>query len=316
MATYLTWRWIFFINIPIGLAGIALVTRFIGPLGEQRPGPLDLIGFITSGLALTGLMIGLELAGHPEIDARLTLSLLISGSLIAVLALRHSLHRPAPLIDIRLFRIPTFAICVGAGSLFRLGVGAFPYLLPLLLQIGFGMTAFGSGLLTFASGSGALVMKLCARRVLARWGFRPILVVNGLGAAAYLSVCALLSPATPEAVILLILLLGGFTQALQFTAINALTFADIPPARMSAATSLHSMIQQISLGMGVALAATVLHASALWRGAGAGALIAADFRPAFWIIGMLSLIAAGIYLWLSPSAGADLGGPQPVRRHA
>lgn len=306
LTTYVSWRWIFFINVPIGILGIVLASRYIEDHRESDVPPLDGWGFATSGLALTCLMAGFECLGRDGLGWHWPLGLLTLGGVIGAVAVRHSQGYPRPLLDLSLLRVPTFRASVLGGAMFRVCVGATPFLLPLLLQEGFGMTAFASGLLTFAAAAGALAMKLTARPLLRRFGFRRVLVVNAAISAASMAVCAFFKPGTPLTWILLPLLVGGFFRSLQFTALNTLAFADLPPKRMSAATSLSSMAQQVSLGLGVASGALLLHAVVALRGG--GALVAEDFAPAFWIIAAVGLGSMPVFMRLSPDAGAEMSG--------
>ena len=175
------------------------------------------------------------------------------------------------MLDLRLLQVRTFRASVMGGFLFRMGIGALPFLLPLLLQAGFGLSAFESGQLTFAAALGALSMKLVAKPILRRHGFRRVLLINAALSAVSLGAIALFRPDTPHAVILAVLLIGGFFRSLQFTSINTLGYADIEPQRMSRATSFASMAQQLSLSAGVATGAILLHLTMAARGGGAHA---------------------------------------------
>jgi Na+/melibiose symporter-like transporter len=220
-----------------------------------------------------------------------------------------------PILDLRLFRIPTFRAAILGGSLFRIGIGAAPFLLPLLLQLGFGLNAFQSGMLTFASAVGALVMKFSAKPILQRFGFRSVMTANALIAAAFMTVPALFSPSTPTVIMFAALLVGGFFRSLQFTAVNALGYADIDDARMSRATSLASVMQQLSLSLGVSVAALGLEGILAARGG--VTLEAGDFPLAFLMIGAISALSIVIFARLAPDAGEEVSGhstprPDPV----
>ena len=178
-----------------------------------------------------------------------TLSLFLGGAAAALLYVAHSRRIANPIIDLSLFRMPHLPVSMIGGLLFRIGVGATPFLLPLLLQLGFGLTPFQSGSITFAAAVGAIAMKFAAPPMLRRFGFRNVLVVNALIAAVFVALPAAFTPATPIWLITVLLLVGGFFRSLQFTSINALNFADVPPARMSRATTLTSVAQQLSLSL-------------------------------------------------------------------
>jgi EmrB/QacA subfamily drug resistance transporter len=311
ITTFASWHWIFFLNVPIGVLGIFLVQRYIENYREEQQAPLDWRGFVLTGLALACLMYGLELVGRVESNPLQTVGFLVAGVAIGVLAVRHALTHEKPLVDLALLRIPTFAATVFGGSLFRIGVGAIPFLVPLMLQEAFGMSAFNSGLLTFAAAAGSMTMKLSGGPILKRFGFRTVLVVNGAISAVFMMTCALFTPATPTVTIFVLLLAGGFFRSLEFTSLNTLAFADVSKPKMSAATSLSSMVQQVSLGTGVALGAILLHISLSWRHAAHGPLATGDFQVAFVAIGLISIAAVALFLRLAVDAGCEVSGHRP-----
>jgi EmrB/QacA subfamily drug resistance transporter len=320
IVTYASWRWIFFLNVPIGILGLVLVSILIENYKEPETPPFDLVGFVLSAVALVGTMSGFEAIGRGGVPLAFALVLVVVGLLAVVLYLRHASRHDNPILDLLLFRVPSFAIAVGGGSLFRIGIGALPFLLPLLLQLGFGMSAFASGMLTFASAVGALAMKFTARPILRRYGFRKVMIANALISAAFLLSYATFRPGMPSTVILVLLLAGGFFRSLQFTSTNTLAFADVPPTRISRATSMTSTAQQLSVSIGVALGATLLNLTLLWRGT--SELTSTDFWPAFVTIALISGASVFVYARLAPDAGAEISGrvliasPQPQPRAA
>jgi EmrB/QacA subfamily drug resistance transporter len=311
ITSFVSWRWIFFLNVPIGVLGMVLATLHIQNLREADPPPLDWLGFALTSTALTCLIYGLELAGQDRANAQMAGTLIGLGLATGVLAVFHARRHPHPLVDLSLLRIPSFAMNVVGGSLFRIGVGALPLLLPLMLQVGFGMSAFLSGMLALASSVGALAMKASARPILRGLGFRTVLVGNGLISAALIFGNGMFTPATPLAIILVVLLAGGFFRSLQFTSLNTLAYADIPVAKMSAATSFSGMVQQVALGTGVAFGAILLHATLAWRGDAGGALTGMDFRIAYGAVSAVSAAAALCFLRLDRHAGSDVSGHRP-----
>ncbi|MBV8653640.1 MAG: DHA2 family efflux MFS transporter permease subunit [Alphaproteobacteria bacterium] len=306
IVTYASWRWIFFLNVPIGVLGLVLVSILIENYKEEKCPPLDISGFLLSGLALAGLMLGFETAGREGVPLSAVAMLLAVGAIALVLYIRHAGRHPHPILDLLLFRIPSFAISVGAGTLFRIGVGALPFLLPLTFQIGFGMSAFTSGLLTFMSAVGALAMKITARPILRRFGFRTCLVGNALISAAFMLTYAAFRPGTPNSIILVLLLIGGFSRSLQFTGLNTLAYADVPPNRMSRATSLSSTAQQLSQSIGVATGAVLLHLTLFWRGS--ETLSSADFWPSFVVVSVMVAWSSWFFTKLPEDAGAEVSG--------
>jgi EmrB/QacA subfamily drug resistance transporter len=308
ITTYLSWRWIFWINVPIGIAGIALALMLIEAVREEHVPPFDWRGFALVGAGLAGVMMGFEAVGRDLLPAPAVGALIAAGAAALILYVLHARRRADPVLDLALLGTPTFRAAVLGGFLFRVGVGAIPFLLPLLLQAGFGMNPLQSGLTTFAAAIGAITMKFSAKRMLRRFGFRPVLVVNALISAASIAACALFEAATPSAVIVAVLLIGGFFRSLEFTSINALAYSDVPRERMSRATSFASVGQQLSLSIGVGLGALILHVVVAARGAEHAA--AGDFAPAFLIVASVSALAALIFWRLPADAGAEVSGRQ------
>src|SRR5579885_9049 len=310
IVTYASWRWIFLINVPIGILGVALVTIYLSDFREEGVFPLDLQGFLLTGLGLAGLMFGIETIGRGMLPVWVVAGALVSGTMCLTLYVFHSRRVSNPIVDLSLMRIPTFAEATVSGSLARMGIGALPFLLAMLLQIVFGLTPFGSGMITFASAAGALLMKPTAAPIIRRWGFRRVLVGNGLISGLILMTYALFRPSTPYIVIILTLFIGGFFRSLQFTCLGTLTYADVPPSMMSSASTLASMAQQLSLSFGVTTAAIMLHLSLHLRGA--RTLETRDFIAAFILTGVLALISALLFLRLSSDAGWELSGHEQI----
>jgi EmrB/QacA subfamily drug resistance transporter len=306
IVTYASWRWIFLMNVPIGILGVALVTIYITDIREELVFPLDVQGFLLTSLGLAGLMFGIETIGRGMLPASIVMSTVAAGGICAGLYIVHSRRISNPIVDLGLMRIRTFAAAQVSGSLGRMGIGALPFLLAMLLQLVFGLTPFGSGMITFASAAGALMMKATAAPIIRRWGFRRVLVGNGVVSSFMLMLYALFRPSTPYLVIILTLLIGGFFRSLQFTSLGTLTYADVPPSMMSSASTLASMVQQLSLSLGVSIAAMLLHLSLHLRGA--HVLTTRDFVAAFIVTGVLSLISALLFLRLPSDAGWELSG--------
>lgn len=304
ISTVFSWRWIFWINIPIGLLGVYLATRFIENFREADVPPLDVKGFFLSGLGLAGLAFGFTVIGQPLFPPAFVFGLLTVGAIACTLYVRHALTIDAPLLDLRLLKIDTFFANIVGGFLFRIGVGATPFLLPLLLQLGFGMTALQSGLLTFATAVGAIAMKTTAAPIIRRFGYKQVLVWNAVISSAFVAAAALFTAATPGAVILAVLLVGGFFRSLQFTAVNSIAYADIEEQDMSKATSFASVAQQLSMSAGVAVGAFVLEFERLGRET--HEVVASDFIPAFLSVAAIAASSALIFARLPKNAGSSL----------
>ena len=306
LVTYADWRWIFVINVPIGVLGIALVTMYVDDIRAARPGRLDWVGLILSGTALTGITFGSEMLGRGVAPVWAIALCLSVGFAAGWAYLRHARIRPDPLLDLSLLRIPTFAISVLAGTLFRIGVGAIPFLLPMMFQLGFGNTAAQSGLITFASAIGAVAMKPAAQGALRAFGFRSTLLWNAIACAIGVGFCAAFRPSWPLVWIYAALIAGGFLRSLQFTAYNTIAYADIPRTRMSAATSLYSTIQQLSLTFGVTIGTAALAVSSSFFGH--AQLQPSDFSFGFVVVATLMMLAAPASLLMPHDAGSEMSG--------
>ena len=306
IVTYLSWHWIFYINVPIGILGVVLVTLFIEEMREPARTKFDLTGLLLSGTALACLMFGIEVAsrgaGSPFIVAGLVGTGLLSGTLYVF----HARHHPKPMLDFRLLHIATFRLSLMCGSLSRIAVGAMPFLLPMMFQIGFGDSAAESGLITFVSSVGSLAMRTCAPWFLKRLGFRPVLTWVGALANMLLAVSAAFRPDWPLPLIYGVLIANGFFQSLQFMAYNTIAYADMPREQMSAATSFYTTFQQMSLTLGIAISAAALAGSVAISGRAEPAL--PDFSAAFLFVAAISFLAPLIATRLDRDAGAELSG--------
>ena len=310
ITTYFNWRWIFWINVPIGLLGVLLSLRFIDDLRQEEAPRFDFKGFVLSGLGLLGLISGLSLIGRGMAPAwEVAMQIVVSLALLAAYARHAGLNEDA-ILDLRLLKIPTFFSGVVGGLLFRIGIGALPFLLPLLLQIGFGLTPFESGSLTFATALGAITMKFTASSALRWLGFRRTLIVNALISGAFMASYALFRPTTPHWLIFLALLAGGFFRSLEFTALNAISYADIDQPRMSRATSFASVSQQMSGAVGVAVAAICIQI--IQTGFGDQLLVARDLSTAFVLVAIVSTLSVLVFVRLKPDAGAALASKAPA----
>jgi EmrB/QacA subfamily drug resistance transporter len=309
IVTYFSWRWIFFVNLPIGLLGMVLVTLFIENIREDKVVPLDISGFLLMAAALAGLVISFETVGRSLLANGAIAAFLIAGLLCFALYLIHARRVSAPIVDLNLLRLSTFRASIGAGSLFRIGIGAMPFLLPLMLQIGFGLSPLISGFLTVSLALGALLVKFFARFIIRGLGFRRMLIGNTFICAVSMVACGFFRPQTPHLVILAVLLVGSFFRSLQFMGFNTLVFAEVPDDSMSRATTLFSMLQQLFLSLGVGTGALLLSLTLGLRHQ--TALSADDFWPAFAIIGIIAILSVFPLRKLTPDAGAAMSGHKP-----
>ena len=304
LTTYFSWRWIFYLNVPISIACIYFALRHI-PNGDRptRPMPFDLSGFILSGCALAGFLYGVELFSKRGMPLWIPILLIALSLMLLRGNVVHSRHVSSPLIDYSIMRIRTYRITIFTGSVSRMLIGVFPYLMPLMLQEGFGLSPFEAGSLFLATMVGNLVMKSATVWMIRKLQFRTILIGNGLISALCMGLIALLMPHTPVWMIVAVLFVTGMTRSMQFSTLTTLAFADISDAKMTSANTLYSTIQQMSIGMGVAIGAVALHYANLLHHGNPGQYSVADFHTAFLVVALLGTVHLYGYLKLRRGAG-------------
>jgi len=307
ITAWLNWRWNFWINLPLGLVGMALVYRFVPDHRAEQRHPFDKLGALLTGIALVCLLYGLEMVSQQSGHGAWAAGLIGVGVGAGVLSWRHLARHPQPLLNLSVFSVPTFALCsLSAGNAVRVCISATPFLMPLLFQIGFGWSPAASGSLVMAYFAGNLMMKTVTTPTLRRFGFKPVLVINGLACGLAVAGCALLGPATPLWLMVPLLMAAGLTRSMQFTSMNTLTFADLDDQRRASAATLTSMLQQCTSMLGTATGALLLNLSLQWHGRSQLALV--DFQWAFAACGLLGVCGALGFLRLSDHAGHELSG--------
>lgn len=306
-----SWRWIFFLNVPLGIVGIAMALWLISNQREEDSRRFDWLGFLLGGTSCVAFMYGLELMGRQNVVWPSVAGFLAYSIVAGWFVVRH-LHRTSePLVNLDCLKTQTFTVSLRGGSFFRIAIMASPFLLPLMFQVAFGLSAFHSGLFVFAMFAGNLAMKTATTWVLKKFGFRTVLVVNGAISSLLIAACGFLRPSTPVAVIVAVLFLHGLSRSMQFTGFNTLAFVDIGKSLLSSATSFAAVIQQMGMGLGVAVGAVALRAAAWFRTGGSQAAslpVLDDFHLAFWLVAALPLLAIIDCLHLPPNAGADVTG--------
>ncbi|WP_082765685.1 MULTISPECIES: MFS transporter [unclassified Phenylobacterium] len=310
IVTFADWRWIFFMNLPIAVIGLFLVWRHVPEVREQAPPPVDLPGIILTGLGLAALIFGFENLGRETLAPSAVAGLFALGFASLGLYAWHAGRTPHAVIQLGIFRKPTFNASVIGGGFMRVAMGANPFLLAMLLQVAFGMSAFAAGLMTFISAVGALVMKTTAPPILRRFGFRTVLLVNAVIVGFSFVAYALFRPDWPHWAIMAVLGVGGFFRSLQFTALNGLAYADVESDEMSRAATTASMVQQLVQSIGIGLSASLLHL--LMVMAGATRLTADTVAPAFVIVGLVTMISMFWFARLPADAGDEMNGRKPA----
>lgn len=300
------WRSVFWINLPVAAIGLIMVAWKIEPLPRTDPGPPDVKGLVLVGGALAAAMAGLETIGRGVFPEGMPEGLLVVGAILAILAIRHCRTASKPAIDLSLLKIPSFRYSTMAGSLFRSGAGGIPFLVPMLLQVGFGWRASEAGFVSFATAVGAFFMKPLTRPILRRFGFRTVIIGNGLLATLGVASGAMFTADWPIAAMFAVLALGGLFRSLQFTALNTLAFADTTRAQLSAATSFYGTAQQLAPALGVVLATASLEIAR--HVSGDAVLQPADFTAAFLIAAVVVLSSVPFALGLAKDVGSEVSG--------
>ncbi len=315
ITTYFSWHWIFLINLPLGATAFVCTMRWIENTRTHEQHPFDWLTFLFGALASTGAVYGMEKLGGEGDHWQLPAIILTASALCGVLAIVAARRRPTTsLIDLESLGLKTYSLSIYGASAFRIAVSVLPFLLPLMFQIAFGLTAFQSGLYLFALFGGDLLMKVLVIQTLRRWGFRTVLIVNGICCACTMLVCATISPSTPSIIIGLILFVHGATRSLEFSCLTTLAYTEIPPHRMSRANGFLSAIMQFSLGMGIAVGAIALRLAAHAHGHSSALPQLADFHTAIFVVAVLALGPVVDALGLPHNAGASTSGhrqPEP-----
>jgi len=305
ITTYFTWHWIFLINVPIGVVGIYLAGRILPEIPGIKGAGIDFVGFLLAGFAAAGLVFGLSVVSLPVLPTWVGIATVLVGIASALLYLRHARGHPAPILDLTLFRNSVFRRAIIGGSVFRFGIGAIPFLLPLFFQLVFQLTPFQSGLLTFTAAGGALMMKFLAPTLLRLGGFRTVLIGAAFIGGSLIIANGFFTPTTPHLLIMAVLLLSGFFRSLFFTSVNALVFADIDSTQAGPATAISAASQQISIAIGVAIAGAILEVAPIFTGQTLGHT---SFVVAFTSVGLISILAMVPFFRLHKDAGSDVSG--------
>lgn len=305
ITTYFHWRWIFWINVPIGILGIVFAMIFVEDAKDESSPPLDVTGFLFSGLGLASMLFGLAAAGRGLVPLNEVILLISFGALLIAGYILHARRAAFPLLDLKLLSVATFRAGVTGGSLFRIGIGSIPFLLPLMLQMSFGLNPLQSGSITFIASAGAMLMKTTAGPILRLFGFRRALIYAAILSAGFLGAYGFFTPETPPLVLMAALFVAGFIQSLEFTSLNAIAYAEIEPAEMSRAVSFASVAQQLSLSLGIAAGAAALQGAARFTG-GSDVFAAENFRWAFIAMGLIAASSVVSFLRLPPDAGSEV----------
>jgi EmrB/QacA subfamily drug resistance transporter len=303
LAEYASWRWIFVINVPLGLAALAVALRIVPGVRAETPPPLDRGGFVLTAIGVAALIVGLEGLGSgfsPTTIVALAVAVLGVG-----LAVRHLLRAERPLVDLRILRVATYRVTAASGSVYRAVITAIPFLLPLLFQVGFGWSAAQAGAVVIALFVGNVAIKPATTPMMRRFGIRTVLLASIAVGAACLVAMAFLQPTTPLPVLVALLLVSGLARSTGFTAYNSVAFADVEPDRMNHANTLLSTVQELGAGLGVAVGALLVR---LGEAVPVATGAAGPYRVAFVLLAVVLVVPAVAALLLDRSAGDAVTG--------
>ncbi len=309
---WLSWREIFFVNVPIGVAALVIIYRHMPDYRGDTSRPLDLIGLVlfATGTALLSWL--LEIFGEHNIDVTSAgVLLLLSMSLLAAYAW-HARQAAYPLLRLSLFKVRTFRVSVVGGFITRLGIGGMPFLLPLLYQLGLGLPPWESGLLMMPIAAAAMGMKFLSAWLLRRYGFRHILIVNTVLLGLTICMFALVNPGTPLEMLVLLGLTQGLFNSLQFSSINAMAYADIEPAESSMATSIASTCQQMSLSFGLACGSLIAGWYLGNASQTAQVAVTSALHRTFLTVGSLTILSSLSFWTLLPNDGDNVSRGKPA----
>jgi len=305
ITTFASWHWIFIINVPLSVVALYFSQKLVPALPGEKGVPFDWLGFVLTGAACLGLMFGLDLFNQQGVSW-LPIACVVGSILLGALTVLHSIRTPFPLLPMVAMKIKSYAVTIYGGSLFRIAIGALPFLLPLMFQLGYGMSAFDAGLLVLAVFAGNLAMKPFTSAILHRFKFRSVMLVNGILNSLTIFACALLTPEVSTSLTLLLLFASGMTRSMQFTALNTLTFSQVPSEQMGGANTLANTVQQLSTGLGITIGALSLRVAEHFQTDAGSTVHLEQFHVAFIIIGLFSLVGTLNNLSLSPTAGDEI----------
>ncbi|WP_456843434.1 MFS transporter [Bradyrhizobium sp. USDA 4486] len=310
ISTYLSWHWIFLINVPIGLVGIFMSLKYIDPIKSANRERFDFCGLMLAGTGLAAIAFGVSVAGLNLWPWSANAALVGFGSLLMMLYVMHERRTTSPVLDFTLLRLPTLRAAIAGGFLFNVGIGALPFLLPLLMQVGFGLTPFHSGLVTFASTFGAMAMKTLAARFLRAFGYRYVMTFNALVSSFFLAACALFTGTTPLLLIMITLVVGSFFYSLQFTAINTIAYAEVETAKTGRAIILVSLNQLLAVSVGVSVGVFSIETTLALHHT--TELSADVLAPAFVVAAIISAASGGLFWQMPDDAGCEISGRKAI----
>ena len=301
---FVTWascHWIFLINIPIGVAGLMYARKYMPNCTTPRRS-FDMGGFFLVGLSLVLFSSGMELFGEKIVATWIALSVILAGILLFLLYIRHARRHPTPLISLGLFNTRTFSVGIAGNIASRLGTGCVPFLMPLMLQVGFGYPALIAGCMMAPTAMGSILAKSTVTQVLRWFGYRKTLVGVTVFIGLMIAQFSLQSASLPVWMLILPLFVLGMAMSTQFTSMNTITLADLTDENASSGNSVLAVTQQLSISLGVAVSAAVLR---FYEGFDSANTVE-QFHYTFITMGALTVVSALVFMLLKPKDGRNL----------
>lgn len=305
LTTFFSWHWIFYINIPIGIIGIALASKYLGGTGERVKRPLDWVGFGLTSCCFSGLIFGLSIIGSPALPPIFGACVAMAGFICGSFYVLHAKRVQYPLLDLTVFKEPVFRTVMVAGFVFRLAIGGMPFLFPLMLQIGFGYTPFEAGTILLSGAAGAILMKFAVKPTLARFGFRTLMLFGVCVAVVLIAIQGTYNSQTPTWLMMSVMLSSGFFRSMYFTSLNTLNYSQMPAAQVSSATVIGSVFIQLAFAFGVAITALLLEGLSFARGVEVGV---PEMQTVFFILSGVAALSLIPLLSFSKQVGDDVSG--------
>lgn len=300
LVTYATWHWIFLINIPMGIAGIVYARKYMPDFTTPKR-RFDLLGFLLFGIGLVLLSSGIELFGEKIVATTIALAVTSGGILLLLLYIVHARRHPTPLIPLPMFKTRTFSVGILGNIASRLGTGCIPFLMPLMLQVGFGYSAILAGCMMAPTAVGSIMAKSTVTQVLRWFGYRSTLVWISVIIGVLIASFSLQTPAMSLAILMLPLFILGMAMSTQFTAMNTITLADLNDANASSGNSMLAVTQQLAISFGVAVSAAVLRFYENFDGT-----TVQHFHATFLTMGIVTVISGLVFMMLKPGDGRHL----------
>ncbi|BFT31282.1 MFS transporter [Alteromonas sp. D210916BOD_24] len=302
IATHFSWQWIFYMNIPLGIIAI-VAAQYLLINSKGDVGKFDIKGFLLTGIGFAFFMAGIEFFASASDKLVQPLGIIALGFALMVLAIRHVKKARNPLFSLDAMQHQTFRLSVYGGSVVRIALGSAPFLVPLMLQLGLGYSPVEAGSLLLWLFAGNLAIKPATTWIMNTFGFKRVLVVNGVLIALGFVALALINHTTSSFAIATILFVNGVTRSMHLTLLNTIAFADVPPSKMRDANTLGAILMQMNRGLGITLSALAIATASFILGQSADMPNLQTFTLSMMFMAAVALVSICDSLMLSKEDG-------------